>query len=349
MRDYVIDIIRRHVSERIKKSGDGQILVRCPFHKGGQERKPSFSVNVDEGLYHCFTCHESGTMPMLLRSLGLSSDRIDAEIAPFKDQLLAARALKKLKRESIGINSDPYRAQTVLSEAICDGFEWCPTQLIDAGFDYRWLQYLQIGVDRRNQRITYPIRDIYGNLAGFSGGATRPDQEPKYKVYKGRRNDDAGNVIPSDYGEWFDDEYPGYEFLNHDYLWNYDRVYPRLRHSKEVEPLIVVEGFKACIWMLQNGYRNTVAIMGSYLSEQQKQLLLRVEAQVILFLDNDEAGQKATHNIGSILLRATPTVWIANYEKQHEGCSPDDLDSHFLRQAIGTSTRYRRQKRNFTL
>ena len=349
MRDHVLDIVRRHISDRFKKSGEGQIIVQCPFHKGGQERKPSFSVNVDEGLFHCFTCHESGTMPMLLRLLGLPSHRIDAEIAPFKDQLLANRELKKLKKEAASINGDPYRAQTVLSEAIIDGFDWCPLQLTQAGFAWQWLQYMQIGVDRRNHRITYPIRDIYGNLAGFSGGATMAGLHPKYKVYKGKRKDDAGNVIPSDYGAWFDDEYPGYEFQNHDYLWNYDKVYPRLHYSKEVETLIVVEGFKACLWLLQHGYRNTVALMGSYLSEKQKQMLLRVDSKIILFLDNDQPGQEATHKIGNILLRATPAVWIATYENQHDGCSPDDLDHHFLKNAIGTSTRYRRQQRNSIL
>lgn len=345
MRDYVLDIISRYVDDRFKKSGDGQIVLRCPFHKGGQERKPSFSVNVEEGLFHCFTCHESGNIPMLLRLLGLSPHQIDAEIAPFKNQLLRARDLQRLKRQNAGKYNDPFRAHTVLSEAIIDGFNWCPTQLTNAGFSWQWLQHLQIGVDRRGNRITYPIRDIYGNLAGFSGGATMAGQFPKYKVYKGRRKSDAGIVIPSDYGEWFDDEYPGYEFQNHDYLWNYDKVYPRLFFGKEVQQLIVVEGFKAAIWLLQHGYRNTVALMGAYLSEKQKQLLLRVDAEIILFLDNDEAGQEATQKIGNSLLRVKPTVWTATYENQHLGCSPDDLDSHFLNQSIKGACRFRRHKR----
>ena len=76
MRDYILDIVRRYVDDRVKKSGEGQILVRCPFHKGGQEKKPSFSVNVEEGLFHCFTCHESGTIPTLLRMLGIPSHLI---------------------------------------------------------------------------------------------------------------------------------------------------------------------------------------------------------------------------------------------------------------------------------
>jgi DNA primase len=346
MRDYVLGIIRRYVDERIKRSGDGQILVRCPFHKGGQERKPSFSVNVEEGLFHCFACHESGTIPMLLRQIGLPSHRIDAEVAPFKDQLKMAREIKKLRREAEYRVRDPFRAHTIIIEAICDGFDWCPTRLTQAGFSWQWLQYLQIGVDRRNHRITYPIRDIYGNLAGFSGGAVMAGQYPKYKVYKGRHKNFSGVVIPSDYGEWFDEEYPEYEFRNHDYLWNFDRVYPRLLYSQEVQPLIVVEGFKACIWLLQHGYRNTVALMGSVMSRKQHQLLLRTDCQIILFLDNDQPGQEGTYKIGNTLLRARPTVWTATYEKQHTDCSPDDLDSHFLRNAISGATRFRRQIRN---
>lgn len=41
---------------------DKDIMVTCPFHKGGRESKPSLGINKDSGVYHCFTCGERGTI-----------------------------------------------------------------------------------------------------------------------------------------------------------------------------------------------------------------------------------------------------------------------------------------------
>lgn len=343
MRDYVIDIIRRYVDDRIRKAGEGQISCRCPFHKGGQERKPSFSVNVDMGLYHCFTCHESGTIPTLLTRLGLPPNTVDRETEAIRDAIKANLEDLKIKRQKQQIGNDPFRTPFVLSESIIAAYNWCPTQLVQSGYQIPWLQYLQVGVDRKNWRITYPVRDIYGNLAGIVGG-TMTGQLPKYRVYKGKRKDHLGNVIPSEYGEWFDEEYPEYVFQNHDYLWNMDRVYPRLFFGKEGETLYIVEGFKAAIWMMQHGYRNTVALMGTSMSWKQQQLVLRMSSKILLFLDNDSAGQEGTLTIGDKLQKAVPSVWVARYP-WHTKCQPDDLDKSGLYYAVGNATPLRKWKK----
>jgi len=79
MQDYIIDLVRRYVDDRIRKSGASNVACRCPFHKGGQEARPSFSVNVELGVFNCYTCHESGTIPTLLTMLGLPPETVDRE------------------------------------------------------------------------------------------------------------------------------------------------------------------------------------------------------------------------------------------------------------------------------
>jgi len=268
---------------------------------------------------------------------------VDKETGFFKDAIKQNLADLKLKRRAESYSKDPFRATIILSETIIAAYNWCPTKLIEAGFQIPWLQHLQIGVDRNNWRITYPVRDIYGNLAGMVGGAMLDSQIPKYKVYEGKHKDFSGNVIPSDYGKWFDEEYPLYEFRNHEYLWNFDRVYPRLFFGKEEGLIILVEGFKACIWLLQNGYRNTVALMGTSLSNKQKQLLLRVNSRILLFLDNDEPGQVGTVKIGNKLQEAVPSVWVARYPNQNK-MQPDDLDAGNLYAAIQNAIPLRKWK-----
>lgn len=346
MIDRVLDIVERYVDTRIKKSGDGQILVRCPFHKGGMERKPSFSVSLNKGLFNCFTCHESGTIATLLTMLGHPPSVVEREVGPLRDEIKRNLENLKLKKQAQYQTSNPFRAPVVLPESMISAFDWLPVQLQQQGFDPAWLQWLRIGVDMKNQRITYPVRDIYGNLAGFVGGRTRPDQEPKYKVYRGRMKTFDGRVIPSEYGLWFDEEYPTYDFQNHEYLWNYHNVYPRALHSQEVSQIIIVEGFKACIWMLQNGYRDTVALMGSKMSARQKELLLRVNARIVLFLDNNAPGQDGALKAGLNLQQAIPEVYVARYpDRADSECQPDWLDSVELQQAINNATQFRIWKR----
>ena len=342
IQDLVLDIVRRYVDDRPRKSGDANVLCRCPFHKGGQETRPSFSVNIELGVFNCFTCHESGTIPTLLTLLGLPPETVDRECKNIRQSIRANLEARNIRRQKELHTKDPFRAHTVISEAIIAGFRWCPLQLVNAGFQWEWLQYLQVGVDRVKQRITYPVRDIYGNLAGIVGGATMFGQSPKYKVYRGLWKDLDGNIIPSDYGAWFEEEYPSYEFRNHDYLWNYDRVYPRLLFGKETQQLIIVEGFKACIWLLQHGYRNVVALMGSSMSQKQKQLLLRVDAEILLFLDNNSAGREGTLKIGRILQQAVPALRVVNYPQGvEEECQPDWLDYSNLQQSIKAAVPYR--------
>jgi DNA primase len=315
--------------------------MRCPFHKGGNESKPSFSINVDLGIFNCFTCKESGGIPKLLHLLGLSRDQVDAEIKDIKADLEDNRNRLAWKRRAQWRMADPFQAETILDEVTIRPYHLCPTKLVEHGFDPRWLQYMEVGFDRVNNRITYPIRDLYSNLSGVVGGSALAGQWPKYKVYEGRREDPISKrIIPCDYGPEFDEKYPNYQFHNHYHIWNYDRVYPRLFFTKEEDQaLIVVEGFKACLWLLQNGYWNTVALMGSSMSDRQFDLLQRLRVNIILFLDNDDAGVKGTIKAGRKLHMINPGVRVAQYPDVDEA-QPDDLSLAELGSAITGSMTY---------
>ena len=265
-------------------------------------------------------------MQKMLKLLGVPAHVIDSELKDIRQELDGNKRRLNWKKKAEWVAKDPFLAATILPEAILKPFEWCPTKLVETGFQTEWLRYMDVGYDRNNDRITYPIRDLYGNLAGVSGGAAVSGQYPKYKVYQGQHKDpDSGRMIPSDYGKWFDETYPDYEFHNHHYLWNYDQVYPKMFFGREVNPsIILVEGFKACLWLLQCGFLNTVALMGSSLSDRQASLLQRVQVNIILFLDQDWAGRRATRKIGRKLRTTQQGVFIAQYPYAEE-CQPDHL------------------------
>ena len=39
------------------KDTEDNVMVTCPYHKDGQERRPSAGIKKDTGIFHCFTCN----------------------------------------------------------------------------------------------------------------------------------------------------------------------------------------------------------------------------------------------------------------------------------------------------
>ena len=114
------------------------------------------------------------------------------------------------------------------------------------------------------------------------------------------------------------------------------------RTPRRREPIYVVEGFKACLWLIQHGYRNTVALMGSFLTRRQFDLLcLLAGGAIILLLDNDAAGRLATYKIGKWLFSAKRKVEICSYHPA-KAEEPDALDAQELKETIGSRREYAR-------
>ena len=116
-------------------------------------------------------------------------------------------------------------------------------------------------------------------------------------------------------------------------------VHPRLQAMSDPDASVfLVEGFKACSWMLQCGYRDTVALMGSYLSDRQRQMLERLGVTVYLFLDNDDAGRKATYRVGNLLKNAMHwKVRIVPYPPGHFKTQPDYYPPDWINWMVSNS------------
>lgn len=356
MQDQVLAMLGRYMPGPLRPSGANQIITKCPFHKDGQERKPSFSVNVEKGLYQCFTCHVKGTIRGLLQKLQVPDSTVDAEIKVIQPYLDRQKELFKVEKLHTFANRDPFLADSILPESLLGVYEVCPMKLVADGFSPELLKEMDIGYDRVNHRIMYPLRDMYGNLAGFSGGVTElsPHQHPKYRVYQGRRKGLDGKMLASDFGLWFDNDekFRDYRCENHDFLWNFDKVFKR-RVSDPAARVYVVEGFKAGLWMIQAGYKNTVALMGSYISDRQQQMLHMLGWPVTLFLDNDQAGIRATEMVGGLLWKPMyGRVNVVPYPAEDFDTQPDDYEAAAVNEMTSkqmTFLQYRNsQRKGFT-
>jgi DNA primase len=280
--------------------------MRCPFHKGGQERRPSFGVNIHTGAARCWTCGQGWNLYTLLRDLGVPKDEI----------------FEELRGLEIGEDTEADLAEeSVLPESVLSAFDSCPLCMLRDGFNKELLHEYEVGWDRINKRVTFPVRDADGVLVGILGRNMQPGSLIRYVVYR----DELGGLVPSNA-----------KIDLHSHLWNFHRLRKEAKELGLTE-LVLVEGIKKALWLIQHGWTNTVALYGSVLSGKQKDLLkgLRIGKLVIL-TDGDEAGRKAAENIQLRLMGEWP---LAIPEYPAGSTQPDALSTDVLLEMLNTPGR----------
>jgi DNA primase len=328
----VDQIVEEHL-DRVRIKSD-YIAAACPFHKGGQERRPSFWVNRSTGAWGCFTCSASGGgIKYLLRELGHSNRKIEAEISEAeKDAERVFKVEQAKRRKKIRAGFD---GEHVLPDSLLGVFDFLPVDLLEAGFTEETLAYHDIGYDRRNERITFPIRDVRGQLIGISGRSTVVGDVPKYLLYNGRKFRD-GREFPGELGEWF----PSYSNESvRDHLWGSHLVNEDLM-SGAWDQVILVEGYKAKMWMWQLGWIHTVAMMGTKMTAKQEKLIRMWGAEVFVFTDNNGPGREAADNWCQRLgIGSFPVRRVDYPDYCSESAQPDDLNDQELKEVLQYSTR----------
>lgn len=179
-----------------------------------------------------------------------------------------------------------------------------------------------IGFDKNEKRITFPIRDPFGKLVAISGRAIKSWQIPRYKTYR------FSSI-------------PGYTPQNRSHLYLIDQVYPKHFFNPLYKgPTIVVEGYKAALWLTQLGY-DAVAVQGSQITSAQLKWLSRIGGEKIIFLDNEvgkhmqnEKGESEALKMYRKLLRNKNLSFIATYPDGCEDYAPDDLNQEQIQWAL---------------
>jgi DNA primase len=122
--------------------------------------------------------------------------------------------------------------------------------------------------DRFRHRIMFPIRDDRGRMAGFGARILNPEDLPKF--------------LNSPQTPVFDKSH---------LLYGLDRARRSIRTSEQA---VIVEGYLDVIALHQAGFANAVSPMGTALTEHQLRLLKRLTRRIVLALDPDAAGDRAT-------------------------------------------------------
>jgi DNA primase len=307
--DSVLEIASKYL-QKVKRTGPDNIMALCPFHDN--RNTPAFTMNLSRGLYYCFSCEARGNLMTFLRNVGMSRAAIEVQYGFVIDEL----SKKKVKRQ------DPLRPLVLqnepLPEALLGIFDKCPLALVNEdGFDEELLHRLEIGFDDKHMRITFPLRDIDGTLVGISGRAVT-DEQPKYKVYD---------------REFKDFDLPQHKTYKSHLLWNGHLVFPQT-YFAPASYVVLVEGFKACMRFLQAEVPSTVAMLGSFMSDVQRQLLERMASEVYIMLDDNAAGLRGTVFTGLKLGIPVRVIPYPDKPAGPKGLQPSDLTPEELLLAL---------------
>lgn len=297
----IVDVIEEFLP--LKKAG-ANYNTNCPFHK---EKTPSFIVSPDKQVFHCFGCGESGdsisfltkyknytfveAAEYLAKRAGIALDEITTSVKGNDSKLLtdklykinreaAAYFYKNLKRfpEVIAyLESRKIETNVIKMFGIgyaSDGWDNLLNYLKSKGFYEE--DILKTGLvvkkenkdayyDRFRKRVIFPIFDVKRRIIGF-GGRVLDDSLPKYL------NSPESLVFSKGYN-----------------LYGINIAKEEVRDKS----FILVEGYMDVIKMHVYGYKNTVAALGTSLTENQIKLMKRYSKNFYLALDSDNAGQKA--------------------------------------------------------
>lgn len=292
----IVDVIDGRVALR-KAGRDYQGL--CPFHN---EKTPSFTVAPQKQFYHCFGCGASGTaltflmefermefveaIETLARQAGVevpreAGARRETDHAPLYQALTRAEQFFRdsLKRSPEAI--DYLQRRGVVGMVARDfGMGFAPATwdaLRTALTDIPERTLLDAGLiarndsgrvyDRFRDRVMFPIRDTRGRVIGFGGRVMGAADGPKYL------NSPETPVF-----------HKGRELYG---------LYEARHALRQIDRLLVVEGYMDVVALAQAGVANAVATLGTAATPEHFHKLYRYTEEVICCFDGDNAGRKA--------------------------------------------------------
>ncbi len=364
----IVDVISPYV--QLKKQGRNLFGV-CPFH---EERTPSFSVNEEKQIFHCFSCGRGGNAFTFLMDLkGLSFPQAVVQVAQeagidLPDQYQATTVAPKVDQQTQALrdlyadaaklyhhllvnttSGEPalsYLQQRGLDDQTIDAFMlgYAPSQDVllayftNKAVDYQLLRASKLFVEWDDGSL----HDRFTDRVLF----TIRDQNGHPIAFSGRRltdDSDQPKYINSPESQLFDKSQE---------VFNLDLAKASIKQSKEV---VLFEGYMDVLAAFQAGVTNGVASMGTSLTPQQVQQLAHLADRIKISYDADQAGQKATARALSLIKGSSlkpVIVHIPNqqdpdeYLRSHDAASLVQVLQEHLEDPITFQLRYLKANRN---
>ena len=315
---------------------------RCPFH---HEKTPSFCVNGTDQFYYCFGCHKSGDVISFVKEMEsldfadavrFLADRAKMPMPEFSVDDAAIKEQKQKRETLYALLKDAARFYAKnLRSGECPAHE---EYIFKRGLSAETVNKFGIGASKDFDGLVKFLADkgySYENmfLSGVVGKTERGGHVRYYDALSGRLIipviDGFNNVVAfcgriitnrKDVGKYVNTkETP--VFIKGKTLFNLNNL-KKYKNEHGLSEIIMVEGHMDVVSLVQAGFNNVVASMGTALTKDQARILKRYSDKVLISYDGDFAGQKAAIRGLEILQSEGLDVKVVALP---DGLDPDDV------------------------
>lgn len=325
----IVDVISEYLP--VEQKGKNYFAI-CPFH---DDHNPSMSISPEKQIYTCFVCGASGNVfnfvanyekvsfvsavKKVAQKAGIKLDiNVKDDYKPkdtkydkyYKMFDITNKYYQNNIKSVYGKKAIEYLHNRKIDDDVINEFEiglsmndnnvskllekkgYDVNELIDIGLCGKKDNFIY---DIFRNRIMFPLYNLDGKPVGFSGRIYNGEEDSKYVNSKESIIFKKGNL-----------------------LYNYHRA---LSHAREKHQIIVVEGFMDVIRLYTIGIKNVVATMGTAITKEHANLLMKLSKNIVLCFDGDKAGEKATISALDALEKIGITPKIIRLE---DDLDPDD-------------------------
>ena len=325
----IVDVISEYLP--VEQKGKNYFAI-CPFH---DDHNPSMSISPEKQIYTCFVCGASGNVfnfvanyekvsfvsavKKVAQKAGINLDiNVKDDYKPkdtkydkyYKMFDITNKYYQNNIKSVYGKKAIEYLHNRKIDDDVINEFEiglsmndnnvskllekkgYDVNELIDIGLCGKKDNFVY---DIFRNRIMFPLYNLDGKPVGFSGRIYNGEKDSKYVNSKESIIFKKGNL-----------------------LYNYHRA---LSHAREKHQIIVVEGFMDVIRLYTIGIKNVVATMGTAITKEHANLLMKLSKNIVLCFDGDKAGEKATISALDALEKIGITPKIIRLE---DDLDPDD-------------------------
>lgn len=324
----ISDLIRQRINI-VKKGTEYQAL--CPFHK---ENTPSFTINDHKKFYHCFGCGAHGDVIKFISELDGFS---------YKD---SAYIIAKDNNISLPAITQEYKKQMELSESIIDVLKDA-SKFFQSKINKKILDYLIARNVNHDEIIKYGIgfSGTKGQLTDYfmkkkldlklliaAGLLGRSEDGKIYEIFRDRIiipiKNNFGEIIAFG-GRVLGNDLPKYKnspetiiFKKSDVLYGED-IATSAAYSKN--RIILVEGYFDVIALQSHGFKESVATLGTAVTPSHIQKMWRIADEIIVCMDGDDAGLKASLRLIENALPIITGNKILSFIRMDKKYDPDNL------------------------
>lgn len=325
----IVDVISEYLP--VEQKGKNYFAI-CPFH---DDHNPSMSISPEKQIYTCFVCGASGNVfnfvanyekvsfvsavKKVAQKVGINLNiNVKDDYKPkdtkydkyYKMFDITNKYYQNNIKSVYGKKAIEYLHNRKIDDDVINEFEiglsmndnnvskllekkgYDVNELIDIGLCGKKDNFIY---DIFRNRIMFPLYNLDGKPVGFSGRIYNGEKDSKYVNSKESIIFKKGNL-----------------------LYNYHRA---LSHAREKHQIIVVEGFMDVIRLYTIGIKNVVATMGTAITKEHANLLMKLSKNIVLCFDGDKAGEKATISALDALEKIGITPKIIRLE---DDLDPDD-------------------------